>query len=138
MPYLQSVDTPDESGLDGFSAAVEFSKDRLAELLGAKGYSVSGDCNTWITYVSYTPSGRVRSVSLCGQDIEGQELAKMLGLQSLNFTVKATSGKIIFETQGIGSGVGMSKYGAYLMALRGDGYEKILMHYYSNTYIGAE
>ncbi len=138
VPYLQSVDTPDESGLDGFSAAVEFSKDRLAELLGAKGYSVSGDCNTWITYVSYTPSGRVRSVSLCGQDIDGQELAKMLGLQSLNFTVKATSGKIIFETQGIGSGVGMSKYGAYLMALRGDGYEKILMHYYSNTYIGAE
>ena len=138
VPYLQSVDTPDESGLDGFSAAVEFSKDRLTELLGAKGYSVSGDCNTWITYVSYTPSGRVRSVSFCGQDIDGQELAKMLGLQSLNFTVKATSGKIIFETQGIGSGVGMSKYGAYLMALRGDGYEKILMHYYSNTYIGAE
>lgn len=138
VPYLQSVDTPDESGLDGFSATVEFRRERLAELLAANGITVAGDCNTWITYISYTPSGRVRNVSLCGRDIGGQELAKMLGLQSLNFTVKSTADKIIFESQGIGSGVGMSKYGAYIMALRGDGYEKILTHYYSNTYIGAE
>lgn len=135
VPYLQSVSTPDESGLKDFSAVRSFTEQKAKEILQAHGYKTSGDCTNWITYISYTAAGRVRSISLCGQTIKGSELMTMLSLPSLNFTVKASSGKLVFETEGIGSGLGMSEYGAYIMAKSGFNYEQILTHYYSDTYI---
>ncbi len=135
VPYLQSASTPDESGLKDFLAVRSFTETKIKDILKANGYETSGECTNWITYVSYTAAGRVRSISLCGQTISGSELMAMLNLPSLNFTVKASSDKLVFETEGIGSGLGMSEYGAYIMAKSGFNYEQILTHYYSNTYI---
>lgn len=135
VPYLRSVSTPDESKLEGFSSAVSLAESKVKATLEKHGYTVSGDCQSWITYVSYTAAGRVRSVFLCGQTISGKELAEMFGLSSLNFTMKASSEKIVFETEGIGNGLGMSEYGAYLMAEAGSNYDEILTHYYQGTYI---
>ncbi len=136
VPYLQSVDTPDESSLNGFSDSFTFTKAQLEEKLKENGIETSGKTENWITYISYTESGRVSTVSVCGKTVSGSVLAKMLSLPSLNFTIKAGSENITFETEGIGSGVGLSEYGAYIMGTNGSTFEEIIEHYYQGAYIG--
>lgn len=45
------------------------------------------------------------------------------------------SDKITFRGKGFGHGVGMSQWGAKVMAERGYNYEQILKHYYQGTYL---
>ena len=45
----------------------------------------------------------------------------------------AVGGEITIEGGGWGHGIGMSQYGAYGMALDGNGYRKILKHYYTGV-----
>lgn len=40
---------------------------------------------------------------------------------------------LTFHVTGYGHGVGMSQYGANVMAIRGSGYADILAHYYPGT-----
>lgn len=47
----------------------------------------------------------------------------------------AVGGEITFGGGGWGHGIGMSQYGAYGMALDGNGYKAILEHYYTGTSI---
>ena len=47
--------------------------------------------------------------------------------------VDVQDGKLVFTTKGYGHGVGMSQYGANVMAIRGSGYADILAHYYPGT-----
>ena len=51
------------------------------------------------------------------------------------FTVAYDAGEnaFVFTTHGYGHGVGMSQYGANVMAIRGSGYADILAHYYPGT-----
>jgi len=42
---------------------------------------------------------------------------------------------ITFKGKGFGHGIGMSQWGAKVMAERGHSYEDILLHYYSGTYL---
>ncbi len=136
VPYLQSVTTPDESDLNDFFFSTAFTNKSFADLLAANGYIAVGEPEKWITDISYTSSGRLQSVSLCGHTISGNDFMSMLKLPSSNFTIKFTDDEIIFETKGIGSGIGLSKYGAFLMGRGGFDYKQILTHYYSGTYIG--
>jgi len=136
VPYLQSVSTPDESDLNGFTSTAEFTKASLSALLVSNGYITVGEPKEWLTDIIYTPSGRVQSISVCGHTVSGNDFISMLGLSSLNFTVKFTDNRTTFEAKGIGSGVGLSKYGAFLMAKDDLSYKQILTHYYSGTTIG--
>lgn len=136
VPYLQSVSTPDESDLNGFTSTAEFTKASLSALLASNGYITVGEPKEWITDLLYTSSGRVQSISVCGHTVSGNDFISMFELSSLNFTVKFTDNKIIFEAKGIGSGVGLSKYGAFLLAGDDFDYKQILTHYYSGTSIG--
>ena len=42
-------------------------------------------------------------------------------------------GAFVFSVTGFGHGVGMSQYGANVMAAEGAGYREILAHYYPGT-----
>jgi stage II sporulation protein D len=46
------------------------------------------------------------------------------------FTLKRTGQTIVFEGKGSGHGVGMSQWGAYMMALDGFSFFDILKFYY--------
>ena len=70
---------------------------------------------------------------VCGQNISGTALRQALSLRSTCFTVTYQSGNFSFTTRGYGHGVGMSQYGANVMAIRGSGYADILAHYYPGT-----
>ena len=59
--------------------------------------------------------------------------ALVLVLGTLSAGAASARTKIIIEGRGWGHGIGMSQYGAYGRALRGDGSKQILEHYYSGA-----
>ena len=56
-----------------------------------------------------------------------------------NFTISydAKSDKFTFSVKGRGHGIGMSQYGANLLAQEGYTYSEILYHYYTGVKIGS-
>ncbi len=86
-----------------------------------------------------TSSGRVKSVQVVGskgsKTVSGTELRSLFGLKSTLFSVKLQGNQVAFSGYGWGHGLGMSQWGAKAFAERGDGYQKILAHYYQDTII---
>jgi stage II sporulation protein D len=137
VPYLISVETPDESSMSGFYGKKEFSKNEFASILTSNGYTIDQSTNhlSWISYISYTVGGRVKTAYICVYEISGIKLMKMLSLQSANITVSTGDNGFVFTTEGIGHGVGLSEYGAWVMAESGKTYKEIIIHYYKGVYI---
>ena len=67
--------------------------------------------------------------------IEEDEFVKIFELKSPNFQVEESDGEIHIITKGIGHGIGLSIYGAKLLAKNGKTYTEILQHYYSEVYL---
>lgn len=132
-PYLVSVESPETaddvpnyiSRLD--CAPLDFRDTILSVCPDA---DFSGDEADWIGEISRDDSGRVESAELGGMTIKGTELRSLFSLRSTAFTLEYTGGRFIFTVTGFGHGVGMSQYGANVMAKNGSGYAEILAHYY--------
>lgn len=66
-----------------------------------------------------------------GEDLmSGEELRKQLELPSSAFSVKKTDGKLCIVCKGTGHGLGLSQYGACVMAEEGKNYIEILTYYF--------
>lgn len=132
-PYLVSVDSPETaedvpnyiSRLD--CAPLDFRDTILSACPDA---DFSGSEAEWIGEILRDESGRVESAELGGATIKGTELRRLFSLRSTAFTLEYSDGRIIFTVTGFGHGVGMSQYGANVMAKNGAGYAEILAHYY--------
>ena len=132
-PYLVCVSSPESeqdvpnfvstvtSPVEGFSEAV-LSRYPQADLSGAP--------EDWVGRAALSESGRVSSMTVGGVDIGGNELRAMFGLRSTAFTLEYSEGQFVFTVRGFGHGVGMSQYGANVLAARGLDYREILEHYY--------
>jgi stage II sporulation protein D len=95
------------------------------------------DINSWIGDMQYTDSGRVAWVNIGGVDITGTQIRQLFQLRSAAFTISIDGENVIFETTGYGHGVGMSQYGANIMAENGSTYDEILTWYYTGADIAA-
>ena len=137
-PYLISVSSPE--GIDTVPnyvtelhcAALDF---RDALLSVHPECDFSGGPETWIGPLERDGSGRVTAVSLGGVTVRGTELRKLFSLRSTAFSLDYREGLFCFTVTGSGHGVGMSQYGANVMARDGADYRQILAHYYPGTEI---
>jgi len=127
LPYLQSVDSKWDLAYDGTFRKKSFTSEQLNELFETEQFSLE--------IISYTQSGRVNEVSVCGTSYTGREIREKLGLASSDFDVSKEGDVYTFETVGFGHGVGMSQYGANGMAAEGYHYDEILKHYYQGVTI---
>lgn len=135
-PYLVSVDSPETaadvpdyiSRLD--CAPLDF---RDTVLSAHPQADFTGEESGWIGEIRRDASGRVESAVLGGEEIKGTELRSLFSLRSTAFELAYTEGRFIFTVTGYGHGVGMSQYGAQVMAKNGDDYTQILAHYYTGT-----
>ena len=135
VPYLQSVETP-ESG-DEFKEKKSLLPSELKSLLEPLGVEFTYNPADWVGDITKNQSGRVDSLLVCGSSISGKQLRTLLSLRSTNFTVEFVNGYFTFSTVGYGHGVGLSQYGADLLADDGCSYRYILNHYYPNTTIAS-
>ena len=85
-------------------------------------------------------SGRIGYISLTKPDgstieIPGTKIRSIFSLRSCSFDINFDGENVVFKVRGYGHGVGMSQYGAKIMAQAGKNYKEILLHYYTNCEI---
>lgn len=136
LPYLQSAASPETAAdVPGYFSTVQVSfSDFTDTILSEFPSAVFGDDkSTWVTSAEYTDSGRLKSVSIGGINMEGTQVRTLFGLRSAAVEISVTDVSVIFRTTGYGHGVGMSQYGANVMAKGGSSCREILLHYYPGT-----
>ncbi len=133
IPYLQSVESPGEEDAPRFSDERSFSAQELSEKLGV---SSSEPLTDWFGKESRTEGGGVDQIHICGKVFSGREVRSLLGLRSTVFDIEIQGDRVCFHTKGFGHRVGMSQYGAQVMAKEGKNYQDILLHYYQGTEFG--
>ena len=94
---------------------------------------MSGPEADWVEALGRDESGRVSSVRIGGTEISGAALRQLFSLRSTAFDLVYEDGWFVFTVTGYGHGVGMSQYGAKVLAEDGVGYREILAHYYPGT-----
>lgn len=133
LPYLVSVSTPDESSFYSYYGKMTFTADEFKSKFASYQCDFSGSIYNWIKNIETNSIGRCESVDVGGVTISGNTLRELFGLKSTKIKITINFDNIIFETEGYGHGVGMSQYGANVMAEAGKTYEEILKHYYTDV-----
>lgn len=140
LPYLKSVFSPEgPDSVPNYVTRVERSaidfRDTLLSLRPEADFS--GSRETWLGPVETDASGRTASCVIGGARFTGTELRSLFSLRSTAFTLALEDGIFVFTVTGFGHGVGMSQYGAEVMARSGADYREILAHYYPGTELQA-
>lgn len=87
--------------------------------------------------VKKTTGNRVANIRIGDQIFSGRQVREALGLASSDFTWQQKGSKITFTTYGYGHGVGLSQWGANLMAQTGLKADDIVRHYYQGVQIST-
>ncbi len=127
--YLKPVQSKEDTNNGNYEITSVMSKEEFCSRLGIECSMIT------IDNIILTPSNRVSSIMINGQDFLGTQIRSLLNLRSTDFTISEDNDDIYITTKGFGHGVGMSQYGAELMAEEGYNYDDILKHYYQNITI---
>jgi len=128
VSYLRGV--PDyDLGSPGYEWTQPFTTEQLSQILEVQQIrSISPD--------RISPFGSVLSLKIDGDTtkiLPGRQVRTALKLRSLRFTISPTPTGYLFAGRGYGHAVGMSQWGAYYLAERGQKYPSILAHYYQGV-----
>ncbi len=139
LPYLQSVETPEgEDSVPNYRSTATFTASTLREKLldALPEAELNGTPSNWFTNIQQKSSGTVTSLSVGGVEVAGNRLRTILGLRSACFTISFDGDEVTFSVSGYGHGVGMSQYGANVLAKDGMRYQEILEWYYTGAEVG--
>lgn len=138
IPYLKSVESTGEEIAPKFESEVSITIDEFISKFEEK-YPNSllneNNIESSINVISRSEAGGIKEIQVSGETIRGQDFRFLYGLNSSNFTYEINDGNIIFKCKGYGHGVGMSQWGANVMAKEGKTYKEILKHYYTGIEI---
>ena len=139
IPYLKSVDSSGDEESPKFESTKEITLSDLAYIINNK-YPKSGvtssNIRESISILSRSKTGGVIELKVGGITIKGTDFKVLLGLNSINFDYTIGDNTIVFKCNGDGEGIGMSQWGANVMAKDGKSYDEILKHYYIGIDIG--
>jgi stage II sporulation protein D len=128
IPYLRSVrDRGNEKMSPRLKWTVKISKNELSKKMGFRVKKIK---------TIEVKSNRVSKIKVYGTKtitLTGDKFRSIVGyskLHSTQFKVKSSGNYFVFYGKGSGHGVGMSQYGAYGLAEKGNSYKQILKHYY--------
>jgi len=132
IPYLVSVPSKsEEMYAPNRTKQFEFTHGEWS-----KAFNMKWTSNIPKTFeVRKTDTDRVESIHMDGKSWTGREVRTLLGLPSTDFTIMFQSDKVVVDTVGYGHGVGMSQYGAEVLANDSVLAADILLHYYKGTEI---
>ncbi|MCF0148736.1 MAG: stage II sporulation protein D [Clostridium sp.] len=136
VPYLVSTETKGEEVAPKFESEFPFSITEFANKINDKfpDASVSAEnLNDNIEVLSRSEAGGIKELRVGKVKVRGLDFRLSLGLTSTNFQYVINDNEIIFKCKGYGHGVGMSQWGANIMAKNGSNYKEILTHYYTGV-----
>ena len=140
LPYLVSVSSPETAdSVPGFHSRAAFPAAQLRSILleALPQAQLTGSASNWFTHMRQQVSGTVTSLKVGGVEVSGNQLRTILGLRSACFTLAFEGENVIFHVTGYGHGVGMSQYGANILARSGMDYREILAWYYTDTEVAV-
>jgi stage II sporulation protein D len=131
LPYIKSVDsTWENEDINNFLVTTTFSKTEFCQKLSL------ADCNNiTISNITKTEGNRVKEMTINNKNYSGTNLRNLLNLRSTDIEIAINDNDILITTKGYGHGVGMSQYGANMMAKNGYNYKEILNYYYNDITI---
>jgi stage II sporulation protein D len=130
LPYLRGVEDYDQVA-PVFQWSKTFSATQLGRLIGGVGRVVSLDPRR------VTPRGRIVQLRVVGDRgsklVSDDQLRQALDLRSTLFTVSENNDTFVIDGRGFGHGIGLSQWGAFALATKGETHDRILSHYYRNA-----
>lgn len=117
VPYLTAVVSSHDVEAKDYMNIVKISKETVQEL----------------AVTESTEHGYVRKIICNGEELTGEAAQERFGLSSLNFYIEDMGEEFRIVCLGTGHGLGLSLYGAGVMAKEGKLYEEILDYYYPGT-----
>jgi stage II sporulation protein D len=138
LPYLRSVESPGEEIAPRYKSAVTIPFSKFASTINNEYKDAGVNANkikSQVKIKSRTEGGSVKEIKLGNVTILGTKFRVLFGLNSANFQLEFLSNEVVINCTGNGHGVGMSQWGANVMAKGGKKYNDILTHYYSGVEI---
>ena len=136
VPYLVSVSSPEGTGdVPEYISYVLVSPEELKNAVLSRHPEAvfPEEAEQWTGELRRDSGGRVESLTLGGAELSGREIRSLFLLRSTAFELTYEDGSFLFTVVGFGHGVGMSQYGANVMAQNNADYTSILAHYYPGT-----
>jgi stage II sporulation protein D len=140
IPYLKSVQDDYSIKAPNYSWTLSLSTENIRKALNHKGLQIGSIKR--VASVDVSSSGRVQKIKILhgGGEVvvKGTDFRNKIDptlIKSTLFTITNGDDGILLEGKGYGHGVGMSQWGAYMMACEGYSYSDILKHYYCGTEI---
>jgi stage II sporulation protein D len=139
LPYLVSVQTPFDLASDPHyglrkSFTVSEIKSALESYLNI---TLSDNPANWLSITARVDGAYVSELSVDGQKtVSGRKMRENIldfDLKSAAFDVVFDGQNFVFTTYGYGHGVGLSQYGANILAEQGYSYVEILKYYYTGV-----
>lgn len=130
IPYLRQVSSNIDQMSDDFSYTVTYSEDRLRKVF----HDAAGE-EEQVRIAEATQSGYARVINVFGGDVEAAVFKDRLGLPSTNIHIDEQDDGYRIITIGVGDALGLSLYGANVLAENGEKYNSILKYYYTGVTI---
>lgn len=139
VEYLKAVPSEYDESSPNFINIYNFKLDETKEILKNLSSNLiypENPCE-YFEVLETSDSETVTKILCCGKVFKGTEIRTAFNLKSSAFSViyDEETEEFVFTTKGSGHFVGMSQYGANIMAENGKNYKEILLHYYSGASI---
>ncbi|MDT8715580.1 stage II sporulation protein D [Clostridium sp. 19966] len=137
-PYLKSVDSLGEEEAPKYKTDTTIKNSEVAYKINSsfpKANLKESNINKQIKILESNDTKSISKIMVGKTTISGPQFRFALGLNSTNISFKFNKDSITFTCIGNGHGVGMSQWGANIMAKNGHNYIDILTHYYNGTKI---
>ena len=136
VPYLVSKESKGEEVAPRFESETPLDINEFVNKINEKYPEAELNASNLqgnIEVISRSDAGGVKEIRIGKTKIKGSEFRLAIGLNSTNFQYSIDSNNIVFKCKGYGHGVGMSQWGANVMAKNGYNYKDILTHYYNGV-----
>jgi len=141
IPYLRSVASPGEENTKNAKSVKVIKYKELSTIINNNYNSAkvtSSSIKNELRVIDRTQAGSVKNIKVGSITMTGSKFRTMLGLKSSNFKMVFNARGIEIDCSGYGHGVGMSQWGADIMAKNGKNYIEILTHYYQGTVVSKK
>lgn len=136
--YLVSVQSVGDVDSESYQSSVSFSKEEFVKKLRKADEKIALSIEVpleTMQIIKRDKGGYVEELQIGNVVMSGDKFMNIFGLNSPNFQVEESDGQICIITKGLGHGIGLSIYGANLLAKSGKTYTEILQNYYSEVYL---
>ena len=137
IPYLRSVESSGEQIASRYTSTKKYSYSDFINIINKnyKGASLTTkNIKSSVKVLQRSDGGGVMKIKIGSITLTGRDVRTIFGLNSTDFTIEL-NGSAVFNCIGYGHRVGMSQWGADVMALDGKNYKVILKHYYTGVNI---